>query len=180
MRRTVLALLALVAVLLGTAPTATAAAATAAGTERGPGGTGWEPAPSAPWDLPAGARCDFPMHGQPVVDEVVQRVLSTHPDGSPKRVAYKGDLVIRVTNTDTGASHDADASGRAVVDYGTDGSQFWYVHGPVLVGVAENGGNLPRGLYIIDGVYTMDISSTGYKDVTMTHATHYDICAQIG
>ncbi|WP_411085179.1 hypothetical protein [Streptomyces sp. 061-3] len=173
MRRTVVALSALAAVLLGAVPAASADSGTGAG-------QGWEPTPSKPWDVPAGLRCDFPVHGEPVVDEVVRHVLDTNPDGSAKRVTYKGDLVVRVTNTDTGAFFDADVSGWAIVEYRTDGSQFWSVRGPVLVGFGENGGTLPRGLDTIDGVYTMDISATGYKTVTMTHGTSDDLCARIG
>ncbi|WP_030245255.1 hypothetical protein [Streptomyces sp. NRRL S-455] len=173
MRRTALATLALAAVLLATQ----AASAASAGTDTG---VGWEPAPSAPWDTASGVRCDFPVHGEPVVDEVVRRVLSTHPDGSVRRVAYQGDLVVRVTNTDTGASYDADASGSAVVEYRRDGSQAWAVHGPVLVGVGEGQGSLPRGLYIVDGVYTMDISPAGHKTVRLLHGTTDDLCARIG
>jgi hypothetical protein len=167
MRRTALAPLALVAVLLGTQP----ASATTP--------PGWEPAPSAPWDVGAGVRCDFPVHGEPVVD-VVRRVLSTHPDGSARRVAYRGDLVVRVTNTDTRASFDADVSGSAVVEYRPDGSQFWAVRGPVLVGVGAGQGSLPRGLYVVDGVYTMDIGAGGYKTVHLVHGTTDDLCARIG
>ncbi|CAM5548255.1 hypothetical protein STAFG_8650 [Streptomyces afghaniensis 772] len=168
MRRTALATLVLAAVLVGTQP---------ASAEPAPG---WEPAPSAPWDVGAGARCDFPVHGDPVVDEVVRRVLSTYPDGSVRRVAYQGDLVVRVTNTETGASYDADASGSAVVEHRPDGSQLWAVHGPVLVGVGQDQGSLPRGLYLVDGVYTMDISPTGYKSVRLLHGTTDDLCAHIG
>ncbi|WP_326814933.1 MULTISPECIES: hypothetical protein [unclassified Streptomyces] len=175
MRRTVVALSALATVLLGAVPAASADSDTGAGA-----GKGWEPTPSKPWDVPAGLRCDFPVHGEPVVDEVVRHVLDTDPDGSAKRVSYKGDLVVRVTNTDTGAFYDADVSGRAIVEYRTDGSQFWSVRGPVLVGFGENGGTLLRGLYTIDGVYTMNISATGYKTVTMAHGTSDDLCARIG
>ncbi|GGX14379.1 hypothetical protein [Streptomyces lomondensis] len=167
MRRTALAPLALAAVLFGTQP---ASAATAGG---------WEPAPSAPWDVGAGARCGFPVHGEPVVDEVVRRVLSTHADGSARRVAYKGDLVVRVTNTESGASYDADASGSAVVEYGRDGSQTWAVRGPVLVGVGPGQGSLPRGLYLVDGVFTMHISPTGYKEVRLLHGTTDDLCDRV-
>ncbi|WP_199549162.1 hypothetical protein [Streptomyces sp. N35] len=142
-------------------------------------GGGWVPAPSAPWDTPAGARCDFAVHGEPVVDEVVKRVLATHPDGSARTVAYKGDLVVRVGNTGTGASYDADASGSALITYGTDGSQHWKVAGPVLVGFAENGGTLPRGLYIIDGLYGLDISPTGYKSLTMYDGSVDALCERI-
>ncbi|WP_405818001.1 hypothetical protein OG705_02410 [Streptomyces sp. NBC_00838] len=171
-RGTVVALLALTAPLLGVG-TYPAHAAT------GTADSGWEPAPSAPWDTAAGVRCDFPVHAEPVVDEVERRVVTTHPDGSPERVLYRGDLVVRITNTDTGAFHDADASGTAAVDHRADGSQFWSVLGPVLVGFAENGGTLARGVYLIDGVYTLDISSAGYKDVTMVHGSVDDLCARV-
>lgn len=168
-RRTALALTALATTLLGPAAVASAA-------ETAPG---WEPAPSPPFDLAAGVRCDFPVHGEPLVDEVVGRIVERHPDGSPKRVAYKGDLVVRVTHTGTGDLYDADVSGTALVDHRTDGSQFWSVLGPVLVGVGEGGGNMPRSLYVVDGLYTMDISATGHKTVTMVHGTRTDICEQI-
>jgi hypothetical protein len=138
---------------------------------------GWEPAPSAPWDVAAGLRCDFAIHGEPVVDEVEQHVLARHPDGSLKRVAYEGDLVVRVTNEDSGAFYDADASGSAIVDYRSDGSQFWSILGPVLVGMGD--GNLDRGMYIIDGVYTLTISASGHKTVTMAHGSTTDICERI-
>ncbi|MYS91309.1 MULTISPECIES: hypothetical protein [Streptomyces] len=167
MRRTALATPALAAVLVGTQPASAQPA------------KGWEPAPSAPWDVGAGVRCDFPVHGQPVVDEVVRRVLSAYPDGSVRRVAYRGDLVVRVTNTETGASYDADASGSAVVEHRPDGSQLWTVLGPVLVGVGQDQGSLPRGLYLVDGVYTLDISPTGYKSVRLLHGTTDDLCARI-
>ncbi|MFK4594684.1 hypothetical protein [Streptomyces pristinaespiralis] len=184
MRRTAVALAAVAATtLMGAAPASAAGqAARSAGAEAGLGSgldTGWEPSPSAPWDVAAGLRCDFPVHGEPVVDEVVRRVLETHPDGRPKLVAYKGDLIVRVTNKETGDSYDADVSGTAVVDHRTDGSQFWSVLGPVLVGVGEGAGNLGRGLYVVDGVYTIDISSSGYKEVTMAHGSTTDICEQI-
>ncbi|MFK4688796.1 hypothetical protein [Streptomyces pristinaespiralis] len=184
MRRTAVALAAVAATtLMGAAPASAAGqAARSAGAEAGLGSgldTGWEPSPSAPWDVAAGLRCDFPVHGEPVVDEVVRRVLETHPDGRPKLVAYKGDLIVRVTNKETGNFYDADVSGTAVVDHRTDGSQFWSVLGPVLVGVGEGAGNLGRGLYVVDGVYTIDISSSGYKEVTMAHGSTTDICEQI-
>ncbi|WP_432103575.1 hypothetical protein [Streptomyces sp. bgisy091] len=170
MRRTVIALVT-VSALACAAPAASASSPLSL--ER------WEPAPSAPFDVAAGVRCDFPVHGEPVVDEVVQRVLSRHADGSPKVVAYKGDLILRVTNTATGAHWDADASGSARVTYATDGSQYWQVLGPVLVGVGEGRGNLLRGLYIIDGIYTMEISSDGYKTVNMLRGERTSICEQI-
>ncbi|MDX3233346.1 hypothetical protein [Streptomyces sp. ME19-01-6] len=179
MRRTWAALPVLAAVLVSTAPASAAAHTSPPPSTSLSTGSGWEPAPQAPFDAAAGVRCDFPVHGEPVVDEVVQRVLDTYPDGTPKRVEYKGDLIVRVTNTDTGAFYDADAGGRAVVDHRADGSELWSVVGPVLFGFAENGGTLARGLYIVDGVYTMDISATRYKTLTMLHGTADPLCARI-
>ncbi len=130
------------ALALGTVPASAATPATA------PHGSGWEPAPSAPWDVAAGKRCAFALHGEPIVDEVVRRELPLPAEGVT-RSAYQGDLVIRVTNKETGAHHDADAIGSAVVDVYASGAQFWRVLGPVLVGVGD--GSLARGTYIVDG-----------------------------
>ncbi|MGW0666786.1 hypothetical protein [Streptomyces sp. NPDC002746] len=176
-RTSVVSALALTAALLTAASPASASTPAVSGSGTG---TGWEPAPTAPFDAAAGARCDFPVHGEPVVDEVVQKVLATHRDGSPSEIAYRGALVIRLTNTDTGAFHDADASGSALVDYHADGSQRWHAVGPVLAGIGEDNGNLPRGEQLIDGVYTLDISATGYKTLHMIHGSTDDICARIG
>lgn len=180
MRRTSLVLLAVGPLLLAGGPAAAQPAVAPAATSVSVAhDAGWEPVPSEPWELEAGERCDFPVSGEPIVDEVVRRVLETHPDGTPKRAVYKGDLVVQVTHGETGDSHDADVSGTAVVDYGTDGAQSWSVVGPVLVGVGEGGGNLPRGLYVVDGVYTMSISPDGHKDVDLTHATYDDLCDSV-
>ncbi|MFE7240312.1 hypothetical protein [Streptomyces sp. NPDC057582] len=176
MRPTTLSSLAVVttlaSALLGAVP---ASAVTAA-----PGKDGWVPAPTPSFDYPAGARCDFPIHTEPIVDEVVKKVLVARPDESPSKIAFRGDLVVRVTNTDTGASYDADAGGSAIVDIHTDHSQLWHVVGPVLVGVGENNGNLPRGEYRIDGVYTLAISSTGYRTLNMFNGSTDDVCSRIG
>ncbi|MGC0422241.1 hypothetical protein [Embleya sp. AB8] len=174
-RRTLVALTA-VATLLGAAPAASAG--TPPPTAGDPGGR-WEPVPTPPLDYPAGTRCDFPVHGEAIRDEVEQRVLETYPDGSPKWVAYRGPLVIRLTDTTTGAHFDADAGGSAVVESRPDGSHLWFVLGPILAGFGPNGGNVARGLYTIDGAYTVDISAAGVKTLTMLHGSIDDLCARI-
>ncbi|MEW2630510.1 hypothetical protein AB0903_02330 [Streptomyces sp. NPDC048389] len=70
-------------------------------------------------------------------------------------------------------------SGSALVAHRSDGSRFWAVPGPVLVGVGEGAGSLDRGLYIAAGVYAMDISSSGCKTVTLAHGPTTDICEWI-
>ncbi|RKN37525.1 hypothetical protein [Streptomyces hoynatensis] len=179
MRRTRLAGRALTAPLALAALLSGAVPAAASGGGAGGGADGWEPAPTPPYDYAAGVRCDFPIHTEAVVDEVVQRVLDTYPDGSPREVVYKGPLIVRVTNTDTGAWYDADASGTALVDYRSDGSQFWSVIGPVLVGFGENAGNVPRGEYLVDGVYTLEFAADGYRTLHLLHGGTEDICAHL-
>jgi hypothetical protein len=178
MRRLVVTLLALVSLAVAAVP----AAASSSGTSNRASGAsdGWEPAPTPPLDWAAGERCDFAVHLEPVVDEVVQKVLSTYADGSTEWIAFKGDLIVRVTNTETGAFHDADASGKAIVHLRTDGSQFWSVVGPAIVTFAENGGTLPRGIYRLDGVYTMDVTATAHKTVDFLHNGSADgLCERI-
>lgn len=168
---------ALAAACVAIAVLATGPAAAAAPTTPAPQGSGWEPAPSAPWDVAAGERCAFPIHGEPIVDEVVRRELPPPAEGVT-RSAYKGDLVVRVTNKETGARYDADVSGSALVDVYATGAQFWRVVGPVLVGVGD--GNLARGMYVVDGVYTIGISATGAKTVTGPVVATDSICDRIG
>ncbi|MER5204660.1 hypothetical protein [Streptomyces sp. NPDC002825] len=139
---------------------------------------GWEPAPSPSWSYPAGVRCDFAVQGSPVVDEVVRRTLATYEDGT-KLFEYKGELVVRVVNSETGASYDADASGRAVVEVRPDRSQSWYVVGPILAGFGEGGGNVPRGLYTVDGAYTLEVSATGYKTLNLIHGSTDSLCDRV-
>ncbi len=40
------------------------------------GPDGWEPSPTPPYDLPAGARCDVPVHTEPVVTRWCSGALS--------------------------------------------------------------------------------------------------------
>lgn len=135
----------------------------------GPSTSGWTPAPTAPFDRVAGEVCDFPVHGDPIVDHVVTKVLASYPDGTIRRDAFKGPLIIRVTNTLTGKYFDADASGSAIVDHARDGGQTWYAAGPVLANFREGAGNLPRGLYLIDGIYRLVITADHHLTLTLGH-----------
>ncbi|WP_144122442.1 hypothetical protein [Catellatospora sichuanensis] len=172
MRRAVIAAMVMfTALLTGAAP---AQAAEAAG---GPGAHGgWVPAPAVGFEQPAGARCDFAIRAEPVLDEVRKLVLDTYADGKPKRELYAGDLLVKYSNLATGASTQIDAGGTALVDYGTDGSMTWYVVGPAIFGFRVDGGNLARGMWVIDGVYSIAFTPTYYKTVTMVHGTSHNIC----
>jgi hypothetical protein len=140
---------------------------------------GWFPAPTPPHDYAAGVYCDVPIHTEAVADHVKGTTLATYPDGSPRRQLFTGTLVVRVTNTDNGHSYDADASGTALIDYGTDGGQTWYVVGPVLAGFRDGGGNLPRGEWLLDGVYTLKITATGVKTLSVIVGHQRNVCDEI-
>ncbi|MEV0457773.1 hypothetical protein [Catellatospora methionotrophica] len=172
MRRAVMASVVMVAALLAGAVPAQAAAQTG-------GHGGWVPAPSAAFEQPAGARCDFAIRSEPIRDEVRQLVLETNADGTPKRVVYAGDLIVKFTNLATGVSAEVDASGTALVDYHTDGSMTWYVVGPVIFGFRDDGSTLPRGMWLIDGVYTLAFSPTFQKTLTMVHGTTTNLCTLV-
>ncbi|MEV6105997.1 hypothetical protein AB0M28_14960 [Streptomyces sp. NPDC051940] len=147
----------------------------------GEGDGEWRPVTYSPIDYAAGVRCDFAFRIEQLVDEVMVKTVDTYPDGSPKTELYKGTLIARVINTETGAFYDADASGRSVVEYAEDGSQVWHATGPVLIGFQEGQGNLPRGEYVVDGVYTVQFSPAGQRTVTWTGGTEslIDVCDQI-
>ncbi|MFF4779102.1 hypothetical protein ACFY05_40430 [Microtetraspora fusca] len=138
----------------------------------------WKPAPSAPWDVPAGARCAFPVHGEPAVDEVRSRVLKTFKDGTV-RTQVTGAFVLRLTNKETGATTEADAGGDAVIDDAPDGSKRWRWKGPVMVGFSTGMGNHAPGLFILDGIYRLEISATGYRELTKIRGTEIDLCAAL-
>lgn len=140
---------------------------------------GWVPAPQEAFEMPAGARCDFAVRVQPVVDEVRKLVLAVYPDGSPRREIYTGALINEVTNLETGARSTADASGTSLVEYAADGSMTWYVTGPVLLGFRENAGSLPRGLWLVDGQFRVEFSPTYDKTITMLHGTTHDVCTDV-
>jgi hypothetical protein len=174
MNKTSIAGAAVAALLAAVAPAASAFAAPRV--DFPPEAAGWFADPTAPRDVPAGVLCDAPVHFVATVDQVVERVLTTYADGSPHFVQFTGPLVLRVTNTLTGASTDVDASGSADVELLPDGGQSWKVIGPAMFGFRDGHGNMPRGLYRLDGTYRVEITSTGDRFLTMVQGTEENIC----
>ncbi|NES31402.1 hypothetical protein GCE86_23775 [Micromonospora terminaliae] len=168
-----------VAVASVVAAIATALPGSASAASGGGSHGAWEPDPQEAFEMPAGARCDFAVRVEPIVDEVRKLTLATYPDGSPRRELFTGALIDRVTNLETGATSTADASGTSLVVYGTDGSMTWYVTGPVLLGFRENAGSLPKGLWIVDGQFVVEFTPTFEKTITMLHGTTHNVCTDV-
>ncbi|HKT03676.1 MAG TPA: hypothetical protein VJT31_29465 [Rugosimonospora sp.] len=150
-----------------------------ANTGTSPPGGGWVPVSYPPYDAPAGLLCDFPVHWDVVVNHVRTKVVATYPDGSPQRQLAVGALFLRVSNVDTGARTLVDASGSAVITYGTDGSMVWFVVGPVIARIPAGSSNLPRGMYTITGVYRVAFSPTGFKTITLVHGRIHNLCPDL-
>jgi hypothetical protein len=178
-RRTLLITLAVTAMFAGSAAPANASTTRTAAVSPMTSHGGWVPEPIPPFDAAAGVLCDFPVHYDVLVNHVRTKVVETYPDGTPKRQLAVGALFLNVSNTDTGARTVVDASGSAVIDYGTDGSMLWHVVGPVIARLAEGTSNLPRGLYTINGIYRIAFSPTGFKTITLKHGTIHNLCPDL-
>jgi hypothetical protein len=177
MRRPFTIILTTIALIAAGAGTASAArSATPADPPPPIGHGGWVFQPAGPVDIPAGRVCDFGVHLEPLVNEVRVKVVQTYPDGSPEQALADGALIYQVVNAESGQSMTADASGRAVFEFFTDGSALWRVVGPILAGLSEGASNLPRGLFIIDGVYTVGFSPTNFITVTLTNGSVHNLC----
>ena len=168
MRRT--ATVVLTAAVLGLASAPAWAEPTGAG--------GWEPAPSSPVTIPAGARCSFAVKLEPIVDGVQRRVLETYPDGSVKREEFKGTLIERVTNLDSGASEDVNASGHAYVDHHVNGDVTWSWDGPVIMGFAPGHSNHAPGLFRLTGEFVVDFVS-GDRIVRRADGSERNLCTEL-
>ncbi|MGH3317520.1 MAG: hypothetical protein ACRDO0_15385 [Nocardioidaceae bacterium] len=175
------------AVLAAGALTAAVAAPAAAHRSPTPDRSGWEdlvwePYRSQPFTSPAGQLCDFALQADPIEDEEMVATVARFPDGEPKVEAYKGRLVVRYTNVETGASTDKDLSGYAVVRYFEDGAYTMYMYGPVGVGFRE-ADQYPRGMYVFDGfhvVHTGADPADRDREVIVDSGTEHDICADLG
>jgi len=167
MRRFLTLTLAVMATLIATAGPAAAA----------PGAKGgWIPAPTPPFDIAAGAVCDFAIHGEAVVDQVVTKVAATYPDGSKKVELAKGALILRITDVDNGTARLEDGSGSGRFTFLPDGTFTVDVVGPLLIGFREGASNVPRGLYALNGVYRIVFRATGFRQLIMIHGTARNVC----
>lgn len=146
----------------------------------GHGDSEWVSVPVPPFERAAGVVCDFAVKGVPIVADLKKRTLSTYPDGTVRSELWVGPLIYDVTNESTGTHAKLDGSAWGVIVYNTDGSQKWYLHGPLGLAVAAGMGNLPRGLYQVDGPnYTLDISPTRYLKLNIRPGTVENICPRL-
>jgi hypothetical protein len=141
---------------------------------------GWERAPQPPFEVPAGALCPFSLRFEPVKDEVLTKVLSAWPDGSPRDQVYTGTLFGRFTNVDSGSSIVRNLSGNALVHWGEGGSSAtWEYAGPVAVAFPL-GGPLAPGMYVVDGLFVIEYAPDGTITLPVHHGTEENLCTTLG
>jgi hypothetical protein len=187
MRRWVNVMAAAVTVLAGVGATATAAQAgpiepspNMALSAETHSDSGWVPLPVPPFERAAGVVCDFAVKGVPIVSDIKLRTLTTYPDGTVHSELGVGPLIYQVTNESNGHQTELDGSASGIIVHNPDGSQKWYLNGPLGVAVPSGMGNLPRGLYQVDGpAYTLTISAAGYKTLNIRRGTVENICSRL-
>jgi hypothetical protein len=145
-----------------------APAAQAAGTG------GWQPAPTAPFEV--SGVCSFTMKGDIVKDKVEALTVSTYPDGSPEVQDFRGPLTIRFTNESNGRSAVRDLNGFARLHYLENGGRAydWYGGGSVPVRVDSPG--FPQGWYILHGRFKVVGGTDGTRLFSDVHAKVENLC----
>lgn len=126
-----------------------------------------------PIPFAAGVACPFPVLLTPTVSSEVLK-LWTDPDGNPVRALITGNLVVRTTNLDTGASITQDASGPVDVRYNPDGSQDVTFTGRNIM-LLRN----PAGLVLLSGHAIGHVDTAGSFQILEQTGSVVDICAAI-
>lgn len=100
------------------------------------GGNPWAEVAASGFHAPAGTRCEFPLTSTVLTDKERIRSLSHHSDGAPHRQKVVGQLVVRYTNEDSGASVERNLTGNGIFTWRADGT---------LHSLALQGGHLAVG-----------------------------------
>lgn len=170
----------LAAVVLASVAVTASGAAPAAADTPGPApgfrGGGWERVVAEPFTSPAGDLCPFPVHSEPLVDRVYVRATATFPDGTPRRQEYAGPLVVRMTNTATGAAITRSLSGRATATYSADGGYDFSIKGRAAVGFrAYRCDSEPTGFYVLRGVHLVHFAADGTRTLTLDRGSEENV-----
>lgn len=162
-----------------TATVAAATAATPAHAAPVAAGLDWKPYRSQPYTVGAGERCAFGVHAEPIVDEERIATVATYPDGSPRQQVITGDLRVRYTNLDTGATVEHDLNGTAFIEYATDGSMTHRYLGAVAVGFRATDA-YPKGIWRLDGYHEVHFGpGGGTREIRVDAGTEHNVCTDL-
>ncbi len=144
--------------------------------------TSWQRYHQSDVTVPAGRACDFEVFEEVVRDREFFRNVSFYADGTPKTQLWKGPLVMRYTNTETGDSVVRDISGRAVMDYAADGA--WK---SITIQSGHFSGTLPagslpeRGLFVVGGRWSsLTVNDDGSRTLVLgPRGTAENLCEDL-
>ena len=140
-------------------------------------GSPWQPFRAAPFDLPAGSRCSFPLSGRILEDGERIRTTEVNADGTPAQQEVKGPLVVEYINQDTGESIVRDLTGTALIDFAADGSfRFTLLRGSLAVGLGAGDPGGPAFLVLSGRGFIVDFGADGSRTVTLGRGTVEDVC----
>jgi hypothetical protein len=134
----------------------------------------WEPTFQGPISVPEGVVCPFAVSAEPIREDLAVRY---HYDTSGAIDAYefKGPLLARITNLDTGTSVVRSLSGLGSVVPHADGSYDAVFEGGLLLFLGR--GDSPSSeLLLLTGRTVLHGSATGVKTVIATSGESEDLC----
>jgi|SRR5215469_7143946 len=153
-------------------------AAASASVAASPGG--WRPYHTAPWTDAPGAVCSFGVAATIVYQHEQFRTLARYPNGDPRLQEFRGPLVVRYTNTSTGASAVRSLSGYGWFHYGAQSSIRAFVASHIGVTVPVGNAGFPAGEWVISGRSEVIVNSAGTISIRLIHATAEDLCRTLG
>ncbi len=138
--------------------------------------TGPVPQHYAPRNDAAGDPCLFPIRTTFPVDHVVGYFHHT-ADGSVDTAFYKGALVARIVNRESGRAITVNLSGDGVQRFAADGSSTLYGIGPYSVTLHPGDESGPE-LALVSGASALHIAADGRKSIR--YATRVqNLCDQL-
>lgn len=125
---------------------------------------------------PAGAVCSFALDVETIENGVTVKTY-LDPDGNITRIKSEGRLVIRLTNLDSGASIDVNASGPGTLTINLDGSLDAVGGGLGLLLLTPGDAGGP-GAFLSSGRIHLVIGPTGITTFESTGLVR-DLCAEL-
>ena len=138
----------------------------------------WQPTYQGPITAPAGAVCSFTVSAEPVREDLRVRY---HYDSAGNIDGYEatGQLIGRITNTETGASVVRNLSGPGTVTFNPDGSYDAVVQGDFLVFFLAQD-NPANELLLLSGRTVLHGAAGGEKTLVSHSGQVENLCDTLG
>jgi hypothetical protein len=139
---------------------------------------GWQPTDQGAITAPAGAVCPFAVSAEPVRENLRIRY---HYDAAGTVDGYEatGQLIGRITNTETGASVVRNLSGPGTVTFNADGSYDAVLSGDFLIFLLAQD-SPPNELLLFSGRTVLHGSAGGAKTIVSHSGQVENLCETLG